>query len=697
MELPYKPFLKIAKQVQILSKYVQTMNVDIDRCTEYSAGKYEYNVNALYTQLVFASVADMHAYSKHLAIIPHKLSFSSEEAPCKYLTKELPEVTGWENTLIMRMLNADTAKLEPNVRLIPCEIPVNFRPRVIKKNPLEVTEGDYTYRILSDSSRKNFNARIRIIARNDEPIYDYLDKGFFVMPIGKEKDNGLEEPIYVVSDSYDINTAHVFMMCALQSSLVDLLKDSCFLSRYEAETIKLKMLKKLTPENKQKYLNNVKSIDEDYRKNTTLVILGKLIAGEIEKTTIRDVIFSKNSVKYENIEIESAGLLDVLSNNMDFNSEFDIYSIAQIHANSVSKALDALRWHQHEIDSINAGNELLKKKATPKFKINGINITGSAGHAGTRYINNIRINQDEIAQAINRAVCSRSAEEYNLFLKSISRMSIKRHDIIANGMRVKIHAGMSRDDYQNPIPSNSAPALKFIIDAERQIKLCIDENRQVPVKIGELITKVKSINSRTNNKSYYTQNGHYGNRDFIWAAEQLAEALVESATFTEKKIKETGEVEEVENVLISKQDVNKLLKVVDEQNKAKIERSKQFLATAIKTTGAEEIEFLGEKAYKVRGSLRSYAVIIKTAKVYDFETKQYRCIVNDRHYKGAGYDDLASRLLALRNDSVMQTEIGTLQGKAQPHYENAHNDYQPERDTQDIISPIVDKLFEKIN
>jgi hypothetical protein len=58
---------------------------------------------------------------------------------------------------------------------------------------------------------------------------------------------------------------------------------------------------------------------------------------------------------------------------------------------------------------------------------------------------------------------------------------------------------------------------------------------------------------------------------------------------------------------------------------------------------------------------------------------------------------VASRLLALMNDSVMQDHIGTLRGaQGQPGAENAHNDYRPERDVQDVISPIVDKAFEKV-
>jgi hypothetical protein len=695
MDLPYQSFLKIAKQVQVLSKYVKTMDVSLTNNNEYVDGKYIPVVRPTYYQLVFASVEDMHAYSKHLPIPTHKLKVEDNNV----LDASLTMVSGWEETHTMRILNSNTGKSEPNVRLIPEEIPTIFRPHIIKKDPIEVTEGDYTYRLLTNLYTKNHTARIRVIARNDEPIYDYLDRGFFVMCINKEKDNGLKEPVFVVSDSYDVNTAHVFMMCKIQPSLTELLKDGCFASRYDAEMLKLRMLKKLTPENRPLYLKNLKAIDEDYRKNTTLVVVGKLMSNEIDKTTLRDITFSQTSAKYENIEIEGEHLLSVLSSQLDFNGEFDIYTVAQIYASYIQTSLGAMGWSHAEITQIEQGEVELKRRALPAFKINGISITASAGFKGSWFINDIRINQDEVAQAINRAVCCRSAAEYELFLKSISRMSIKRHDIIANGLKVKIHANMSKDEYQTETPGPNAPSLKFIIDSkDKRIKLYIDENRQVAVDIGELIRKVKSINTKTNNRAYHSPGYHYyRNRDYIWAAEQLTEALIAATTFTSNTIKEDGSVEEKATVLISKDDVNKLLKIVEEQNMAKIERSKQFLATAVKITGAEEVEFLGEKAYKVTGSLRSYAVVLKTAKVYDFESKQYRCIVNDRHYKGAGYDDVASRLLALKNDSVMQDQIGTLRGMAQPMAENAHNDYLPERDVQEIIAPIVDKVFEKIN
>jgi hypothetical protein len=72
--------------------------------------------------------------------------------------------------------------------------------------------------------------------------------------------------------------------------------------------------------------------------------------------------------------------------------------------------------------------------------------------------------------------------------------------------------------------------------------------------------------------------------------------------------------------------------------------------------------------------------VLENAKVYDLDTKKYRCIVNDHHYQGVGYDDIAARLYALRNDAISQKHIGTLKGEAQPQAENAHAGQLPDRD-----------------
>jgi hypothetical protein len=415
------------------------------------------------------------------------------------------------------------------------------------------------------------------------------------------------------------------------------------------------------------------------------------------------------------------GLLPELYSKLNFNGEFDVYGLVAIYANKIEADLKklaetqskekaeakadegaGLNLDEHAAQLEDAEEEAVEKKSLPAFKINNIEITASLSATGQRYINSIRINKDEIAQAIHRASCHHSAEDYKLFLKSISRMSIKWHDIIANGLQIKVHDSMSLAEMQEAEPRATAPALKFIIDKEdKQIKLQVSKDKTVRVQLNRLAQRVTTINRRTDNKTYYPKDlqvGYYRRsavRNHTWATEEIALALIECCTFKKKVKNEEGKVEETVETLITSADIVALLNVVNEQKKKAIERSREFLNTAVKLTGAELIDFMGKQAYKVKGSIREYAVVIKDAKVYDYESKQYRCIVNDRHYAGAGYDDIASRLLALKNDSVMQQQIGTLRGAAQPQHENVHNDQIPDRDVRDHLSELVTKVLEK--
>ena len=422
--------------------------------------------------------------------------------------------------------------------------------------------------------------------------------------------------------------------------------------------------------------------------------------------------------------IEAEGLLDIVycSTSFNFNSEFDIYTIVDLYGKHIrstlvnddvpqeAKAEGGLILDEHVAELENPvvdeeDEDNTKKKKLATFKVNGIEITPSISATGQRYLNDVRINKEEIDQAIYRASCHKDAKNYKLFLKSVSRMSIKYHDIIANGLKVKIHEEMSRDEFASSEPGPAAPALKFHVDPEdKYIKISVTDDRGVRVSLGRLIAKIRNINKKTNNKLYYEKHNYRGKyRNHEWAREMLITALVESCTFKTKVSETVVDAEgneqvktsERTDVLITRDDIIALIGVVNERKKAALERSKQFLATAVKITGAEKISFMDKEAYKVKGSLREYAVVIETAKVYDYETKQYRCIVNSQHYAGTGYDDIAARLLALKNDSMMQNEIGTLAGAANPAAEHVHNDYAPLREVGDIEANAYDKAIEK--
>ncbi len=567
----------------------------------------------------------------------------------------------------------DLVKLHKGVKLVPKTIPEDYElPYLINRQPIEVLEGNHTYRLVTSYNSTNYHrASILLVARDDDKLYDYVDRGFFFDRFEEKTATGKVIAHDVVANELDVHTMSIFALLKLQPKLAEHLRNGCFMHTADAQMIRLKMEKRLNPKLKAKYEEIRAYIEQDYQSNTSLIVLNKLIKKEVERTTINQITLTQTSATYENISVEADDLMEVLYKDLNFSGEFDIYTIVNLYSEHIQALADEL-----------APGEDGNTVSLPKFRINGIEIEFTCNKHMARKLNGVRINKTELQEAIYRASCHRTAEEYLLFLKRISKMSLRWHDVLANGLKVKIHDGISYEEYNSASPSSDAPALKFYICPEDKcIKLKVSDDRGVRVSLGKIIQRVATINKKTNNRWSYSTGR---SRDIIWARNELVGALKDASTFTKKEKAEDGTVTETTETLITKDDVLKIIKVVNELKVKAIERSKQFLATAVKVTGAEEIEFLGKRAYKVKGSLREYAVIVETAKVYDYETKQYRCIVNDNHFRGAGYDDVAARLYVLKNDSVMQNKIGTLKGAAQPQYENHHDRDLPRRDVDEI-------------
>jgi hypothetical protein len=707
MVIKSEQFKEIAKEYQTLSKYFVRATIHINYHYDNS---YSPVYNTTYTAMSFKNVEKLHEYSKLHPIALQDLNFS------KYISNLHSELI-----VKLRRLGGDEKVLTPieaahankykTLKLVPSEVPYQYQPDIISRPPLEFTEGNYTYRFLAGLNGVTSAIALNIISRNDEPLYDYLDEGFyvksFVHQVGRKK-------IYkmVAANAYDVHVAHIFAMCTADFKLIELLQNGCFINVHSAEMTRLKLFKKMSDAGKRAYQPMNALIENDYKKNSTLLVVGKLVEGEIEKTTINNIVFTKSSAVYEQVSIEADDLLETLYADLNFNGEFDIYGVIAIYAARIEKKLNKFAPDEpaKAAEDDHAAAEVLpapaieagEKTSLPVFKINNISITPAVSRTFQRYINDVRINKDEISKAIHRASCHRTTEDYKLFLKSISRMSIKWHDVVANGLQFKIHSTISRQEYQDAAPSIDAPAIKLCIDpTDKQFKLQVDKDRKVRVNLSKLIKKAETLNKRTDAKTFYpkSQLGYYRRaevRDYNWCASELAGLLLDCCTFSKTVKNEDGIEKTTEETLITREDIVALLSVVNEQKKAIIEKSKEFLNTAVKLTNATSIEFLGKKAYHVKGVLREYAVVIENAKVYDYATKQYRCIVNDKHYAGAGYDDIAARLLALKNDSMMQEHIGTLKGAAQPGAENVHN-YQPDRDVAEQLDELVSNVIEKRN
>jgi hypothetical protein len=626
------------------------------------------------SRLVFRNVAKMYEFLKYLPVQPSQVSMKNFQQHAGFLSSLL-DSSEEQKTLGTIAATQEYCKTFQSVRLLPDAIPEVYRPFLIRNAPIETTEGDRTYRAITWTTAAKSLHELVYMACDRDTIYDYLDKGYFIMFSEQQAAKNKLEKCVVVADRYDVNTAHIFALCRLQPSLSELLKNKCFAGYQDAEMLKLRMLKKLNTAHKAAYQAAAEKIEIDYHKNSTLILLSKLLDGSVAKTTLNEIEFTKTSATYERISVEHDSLLVILQNSLNFNGEFDIYGICDILGKEVQKISD-------EAERPAEGEP---KLTLANLKINSIPIHLELSYTGCRYINSVRVNKDELGAAVARASCYQDEAAYKVFLETIRALSIKHHDIIANGLAVKIHSTITPEEYRSAQPGPNAPAIKFKIDKEsRRVHLEISENRSVPVHFQRIINRVNTLNERTNNASSYKKDGPWGHtrvtKNYRWAAKEMVEILISACTAEEEHVNEAGNKIKTKKVLITENDVVLLLDAANDKKNEAIARSKEFMAMAVKSTGATMVEFLGKPAYKVSGNLRTYAVIIESAKVYDFDTKKYRCIVNHNHYQGAGYDDVATRLLALKNDSVMQQAIGTLQGEAQPQYEPNGNTNDHERE-----------------
>lgn len=664
MEITIQDFKNTTKAILDAIKHVDNIRIDLPH---YVYGNSFKNLFS-FAQVRFRNVAKLYRYVKSLPVNVNNASLGNARVHQNFWDT-LRRTSTLEDRSLADIQKEQCGSFE-GLRLVPEVLDKKYRPKLIHNTPPETTEGERTYRAITARDTANHEDQLVLLSADNDLIYDYLDRGYFLMFCEQSTIKGKLEKSIVVADRYDVNTAHIFAMCWLQPSLADILKNKCFINHREAEMMKLRMVKKLHASKKSEYAKITESIDTDYRNNSTLVMVSKLLDGSVAKTTINEIEFTKSTATYERIVVQHEELLNLLQTSLNFNSEFDIYSICSVMGAYMQSKSDSMIRPAAPEDRI----------ALPELSINGIRLNVSVAGTGNRYINGIRVNKDEVGAAITRASCYHDTESYKVFLETIRALSIKHHDIIANGLPVKIHSNITLEEYRDASPGPAAPTIKFKIDkSSHRVHLEISPTRSVPVHFQKIINRVQTLNTRTDNSTYrqkldgYFRSQHV-TRNYRWAAKQMVDILVSACTFEEELVDDLGNKTKSTRVQITEGDVELLLDAANENKRAAIARSREFMEMAVKSTSAEKIDFMGQPAYKVVGKMRTYAVMIKSAKVYDFDTKKYRCIVNHNHYQGAGYDDVATRLLALKNDSLTQESIGTLMGEAQPQYENFNND-----------------------
>lgn len=592
----------------------------------------------------------------------------------------------------------------------------DIAPSIILKDPVESIVNGTTYRMITGRNS------IRFMASHMDRVYDYLDKyNFFNTYLYEDKNKTVGK--FVISNIFTYEVLLIFILCSFSPKFPDMLEHGFFIDPKKVATYRLRMEKALPKDKKDLWLSYLSELEAEYKSNATIAFAQKLADGQVEKGEFNNITFTPHSATYQTVVIRSENLFQHFMAESSVINEFTIYDVVRMVAKEKAKKLEEIGTLEVE-KTDSEGNEKTIRTCDPSaytdgqivlatFHINNIPIVLSKSQkSGHRKINGIRINTNEIEEVLFRTSCFQSEIDYTNFLKQTSILNLKVTDAIRDGIGLKIDKNYTDYGvYSDPKPHPESPKLFFKI-IDKKVHLLIDNERTCPVKLNYLVKQVEMINRLTNGKDYKPEGYRYryGIKDYNYAREKLKPILKAATTFI-IKVKPEVKVDSlpvtvfdtspIENVNLSitddpivntvpettnnvtstlpvqlslpeeitieyltDDDLKVLLGYIDLRHKEAIERSKEFLRIAVEQTEANlDTRTCGGitgEYYHVKGKLGEYYVAKETAKVFNARNGGYICIVNSSHNTGVGYDDVAARLYALRNDAMLIEEISTL-------------------------------------
>jgi hypothetical protein len=556
-----------------------------------------------------------------------------------------------------------------------------YEPLVTKitDNPVEVVADQVTYRILASPTAQSTEAVKDptwvpagstkplvpgvFVATHISPIYNYLDKGRFLVFYRR---GGKLIPLALDEINCDIYKLLILIGLAGTKLQNNPLEDTPYLDvRNKREFIRTqiqKLEKIVAVVGKTETTSwSVQSMFKDYFVFTASItytlmcnaknsLYAKLMAGEIASFKIDDMDIAKNKVSYETVSVECEWLAEMLKhqlvnrNSSNDNVPLTIYNIVTdvvtTHITRLHKDAES------RFDTSNCKNVLgFKEDKEVSFKINDIPITLSISTKDTRRrINGYRINESELKAVLNHATCYHSIEQYNLFLRDVQNMSLLARNALTNGVFMKFETlGTNNDCYELKRPATPRhPKLKFIM-RDNQVYLIHKPENEEPkyFKVNRFTSCVQwlqTIDRKTRIRSDGITRTDRLKREFCAGIGAFCPDLTGAPATKEAIIRYA----------------------CADRIKAK-QRSEKLLIEIVEQLGCTEAEAHGEKGYLVKGKLRSYFVSKEPPfKVWNHDTGKYICIVNGNSYEGVGYDALVSRLLALANDQYAVSFISTL-------------------------------------
>jgi hypothetical protein len=365
------------------------------------------------------------------------------------------------------------------------------------------------------------------------------------------------------------------------------------------------------------------------------------------KITRNGITITKNSIKYEDLVIKGGdiekfviwkGILDL--EEFDFNKILEAYFSFTL---DLKQDVD----YGYNTDKLKPGIKIGDER---KICVGKINLHIKMTKQGV-FINDKRVMKDEVEVVVNKSINYKSQKEYDEYLNSVSKTSLKLQDIISRGY-FQFELAMNNNDDCSLSFDTRKLVIQIPVIREKDKTFVVLEDEKYSIRNISSFLKLDANNNRSN--AYYEGDG-----------------LQRVINQLNKSVKDIS----AKNIgLIITKGAQKYKSYVVEKQKVqrdKLAKSKLFIAHAVKVTKAKVVK----GGYLVKGiSGTVYSLNKDSLSVYTINEKglpdKHLCIVDsyearervseeeERLYdEWRKNDKVAQRLLMLSQDVKVAREV----------------------------------------
>ena len=462
------------------------------------------------------------------------------------------------------------------------------------------------------------------VCHANNPIYDYIDVGRLTINPwqgnGRSSANFVEPPVDFFIGDKIIEEIHPTLPS------IEVLNDyaASLTGHAEQEFINNDFLAQLAKD----YINKINRNEQKAKQKYVLEekLRTKLETfDETSKLKINDVMFTKHFIEYQGQRLtiqepqNENWSRDILSSAMRALDRLNFETIFDAFLNIIVN--DVIHTRYSSIRQAALNKTIKGNIGDIAFQLEKRVLTNVNRVSSDRfYINDSRINKEELLQVLSRGLCFNNQKDFDYFVKEVSKCSLKTHRYLYNG--VECH-----------------PYDQFL-EAHLHIKFILERKIYNYLKVEDRLYKIRDTAKLT--------------------------ALTEAR-----------DLMDVINVLlnpaviegISIKDITSIVNTAAKDFTTAVEKSEQLLRETEKLFKISVKKYTladgsVKEGYLIKGKIREYLLEAKEAKdgrnsVYEFPSGRYICIV-DKSNNQVGKDKLVNRIFALHNDSLLAQEISTL-------------------------------------